>query len=94
MFDFNSSISKFRYGNKSTLVIKTKSASRNITGYFRGLSSPSVILKSATLKCSPISNSAGQTKLPTFSTNKMSNKEGLIFVSKILNPPLTIFASK
>ena len=94
IFDFNSLISKFKWGNKSTLVIKIKSASLNIIGYFKGLSSPSVILKSATLKCSPISNSAGQTKFPTFSTNKISSKSGFIFFSSNFKPPLTIFASR
>ena len=38
-------------------------------GYFSGLSWPSVTEMITTLACSPRSNSAGQTRLPTFSTN-------------------------
>ena len=39
-------------------------------------------------------NSAGQTKLPTFSTNKISSKSGFIIFSSNFKPPLTIFASR
>ena len=38
-------------------------------GYFSGLSSPSVTEMTTTFARSPTSNSAGQTRLPTFSTN-------------------------
>ena len=44
----------------------------NSRGYFSGLSSPSVTLSRATLASSPQSNSTGQTRLPTFSMNRMS----------------------
>ena len=53
-------------------VFSTSSAARNITGYFSGLSSPSGTDSSTTLRCCPRSKLAGQTRLPTFSTNNRS----------------------
>ena len=44
-------------------------------GYLSGLSAPSVTEMTTTLLCSPRSNSAGQTRLPTFSMN--SSDSGL-----------------
>ena len=41
--------------------------SRNISGYLSGLSSPSVTEETITRASSPTRNSAGQTRLPTFS---------------------------
>ena len=43
-------------------------------GYLSGLSAPSVTEMTTTLLCSPRSNSAGHTRLPTFSMN--SNDRG------------------
>ena len=68
--------------------------SRNITGYLSGLSSPSVILNKATLRCSPTSNSAGQTKLPTFSTQSKSKPLGSNRCCSRRNPPATMAASR
>jgi hypothetical protein len=48
----------------------------NICGYFRGLSWPSVTESSTTRCCSPRSNRAGQTRLPTFSTNSNEPASG------------------
>ena len=45
---------------------------RNMSGYFIGLSSPSVTDRIITLACSPRLNSAGQTRLPTFSITSRS----------------------
>ena len=45
----------------------TKSAARNMWGYFCGLSSPSVTEITTTRADSPRSNNAGHTRLPTFS---------------------------
>ncbi len=45
----------------------TSSQVRNISGYFSGLSSPSVTEQTIALASSPTRNSAGQTRLPTFS---------------------------
>ena len=74
--------------------MSTQSASRNITGYLRGLSSPSVTLSSATLRCSPTANSAGQTRLPTFSTQSRSSEAGSRRWRSSFKPPLTIAASR
>ena len=94
MFASIASICTGRYGSRSVLVISTQSASRNITGYFKGLSSPSVTLSSATLRCSPTSNSAGHTRLPTFSTQSTSRLEGSRRCRSSFRPPLTIAASR
>src|SRR4051794_21946729 len=45
-------------------------------GYFSGLSSPSVTEMTTTLRTSPRSKSAGQTRLPTFSTNSRLPSSG------------------
>ena len=50
----------------------TSSQARNISGYLSGLSSPSVTALTITRASSPIRNSAGQTRLPTFSTSSRS----------------------
>ena len=83
-----------RWGRRSTLVISTTSALRNIRGYLSGLSSPSVTLSNATLWCSPTSNSAGQTRLPTFSTSSKSSAEGSSRCCSNFRPPLTMAASR
>src|SRR6201999_2438388 len=67
------STSASKYGTKSILLSKTTSTDRNITGYFSGLSSPSVTEDNIAFACSPTSNSAGQTRLPTFSMITRSN---------------------
>src|SRR3954468_69819 len=61
-----------RYGSRSILVIRTRSALRNITGYLSGLSSPSVTERATTFSAWPRSKTAGQTRLPTFSITKRS----------------------
>src|SRR5205814_180890 len=54
-------------GARSILLSSTSPAARNMWGYFVGLSSPSGTEATTTLTASPRSNSAGQTRLPTFS---------------------------
>ena len=44
----------------------------NISGYLSGLSSPSGTDSIITLRCAPVSNSAGHTRLPIFSRNSIS----------------------
>src|SRR4026207_2208550 len=68
----NAPRSKSRYGSRSTLLMITTSADRNITGYLSGFSSPSVTEKTIARACSPTSNSAGHTRLPTFSMTTTS----------------------
>ena len=43
------------------------------SGYLAGLSCPSMTLSTASRSCSPMSNSAGHTRLPTFSTKTRSS---------------------
>ena len=61
------SISKSNKGNASILLIIKAWQISNIKGYFNGLSSPSGIERIIAFFVAPVSNSAGQTKLPTFS---------------------------
>ena len=62
----------------------------NINGYFNGLSSPSGTLKIMALFTAPVSNSAGQTRLPTFSRMARSTS----FVPRLSIPCLVISASR
>ena len=55
---------------RSTLVSTIAVAARKTCGYLSGLSSPSVTDITTTFARSPRSNSAGHTRLPTFSMNK------------------------
>src|SRR3954451_10472726 len=64
------------YGSRSILLITTRSATENIYGYLSGLSSPSVTDATTTLAASPRSNSAGQTRLPPFSTKTRDPRAG------------------
>ena len=82
--------SKSTYGSRSVLVTRTRSAWRNMCGYFTGLSSPSVTDASTTLACSPRSNRAGQTRLPTFSITTTDPPGG----SSARRPSATISASR
>jgi hypothetical protein len=59
--------SNVRCGSRSVLVSSIRSLAANMFGYLSGLSSPSVTERITTLCASPRSNSAGQTRLPTFS---------------------------
>ena len=59
--------SKSKYGATSILLTRTTSQTSNISGYLRGLSSPSGTERIATFTLAPVSNSAGHTRLPTFS---------------------------
>jgi ankyrin repeat protein len=61
---------------RSTLVTTTTSAVLKTVGYLSGLSSPSVTDRRTTRSASPRSNVAGQTRLPTFSTNRKSRSSG------------------
>src|SRR5208283_427942 len=63
-------------GSKSHLFSTTTCAARNIGGYLSGLSAPSVGLVTTTRSRSPRSNSAGQTRLPTFSMKSRSPSRG------------------
>ena len=54
-------------GSRSILFTTTSSQVRNMSGYLSGLSSPSVTEHTIALASSPTRNSAGQTRLPTFS---------------------------
>jgi len=82
--------SKSIYEIKSILLIRSAADSWNISGYLAGLSAPSGVLSSITLIFSPILNSAGQTRLPTFSTMRRSilfkSKEGR--ASRIILPSI------
>src|ERR1022692_1047528 len=62
--------SNSRYGSRSHLLSSSSDAARNMSGYFSGLSSPSVTDHTTTLWASPRSNAAGQTRLPTFSMSR------------------------
>ena len=66
------STSKSTCGSRSILFSTTSSHARNISGYFSGLSSPSVTEATITRASSPTRNSAGQTRLPTFSITSRS----------------------
>ena len=59
--------SKSKYGITSILFTSTISHTWNISGYFSGLSWPSGTDKIMAFFTAPVSNSAGQTRLPTFS---------------------------
>src|SRR5262245_30599462 len=61
------STSNDTYGSRSTLFRTRTFPARNMCGYLSGLSSPSVTDTTTTRTRSPRSNSAGQTRLPTFS---------------------------
>ena len=65
-------MSKSRYGSRSILLMTTSSQVRNMSGYLSGLSSPSVTEETITRTSSPTRNSAGQTRLPTFSITSRS----------------------
>ena len=54
------------------MLISTSSQVRYMSGYLSGLSSPSVIAATITRTSSPTRNSAGQTRLPTFSITSRS----------------------
>jgi hypothetical protein len=71
--------------SRSDLLISIRSAARNITGYLAGLSSPSVTDSSVTLRCWPRSKLAGQTRLPTFSMNRMSTVVEVQFVQGVVH---------
>src|SRR5271165_1838874 len=62
-------MSKSRCGRRSALLSSMRSAVTNMSGYLSGLSSPSVTESTTTLRASPRSKAAGQTRLPTFSMN-------------------------
>ena len=72
MFASRRSTSKSRCWSRSTLLMTTSSQARNMSGYFSGLSSPSVTEQTMIRESSPMRNSAGQTRLPTFSTMSTS----------------------
>ena len=61
--------SKRTCGKRSTLLSTMSEAAANMSGYFSGLSSPSVTERMATFAASPRSHTAGHTRLPTFSMN-------------------------
>src|SRR4051794_19163793 len=87
--------SKSRCGSRSILLITTSSQARNISGYLSGLSSPSATEATIARTSSPIRNSAGQTRLPTFSTTSRSmsssgiagSAERTMFASRWHSPP-------
>src|SRR5208337_3428498 len=70
-FIFSTSTS--RNGRRSILLIISAADSWNMSGYFNGLSCPSAILRIITFMSSPTWNSAGQTRLPTFSITRRSS---------------------
>src|SRR4051794_33646035 len=86
----NRSTSKSTYGSRSVLVSTTRSAVANMCGYFSGFSSPSGVETTTTRTSSPRSNSAGQTRLPTFSTTTSAPAGG----SSATSPRATIPASR
>ena len=59
--------SKLKYGATSILLTSSTSQIENMSGYFSGLSSPSGTERIMAFFTAPVSNSAGQTRLPTFS---------------------------
>ena len=69
----NSVIVKIKYAFASILLIRTTSQIENIRGYLSGLSSPSGTDKIIAFLTAPVSNSAGQTRLPTFSSTTRSS---------------------
>ena len=86
----NSSRSKSRCGSRSILFTTTTSAARNMTGYFSGFSSPSVTEKTIARASSPTRNSAGHTRLPTFSIIRRSSSGN----GRRSRPDRTITASR
>jgi len=58
---------KLKYGATSILLTSSTSQIENMSGYFSGLSSPSGTERIMAFFTAPVSNSAGQTRLPTFS---------------------------
>ncbi len=60
-------MSKSTCSSRSILLTTTSSQARNISGYLSGLSSPSATDETMIRASSPTRNSAGQTRLPTFS---------------------------
>ena len=54
------------------MLTTTTSTARNITGYLSGFSSPSVTEYTIARASAPTSNSAGHTRLPTFSMTSRS----------------------
>ena len=66
------------------------SQTENISGYFRGLSSPSGTERIITFRHAPVSNSAGHTRLPTFSNTTKSKSPA----PNSKSPCLVIDASK
>ena len=70
--------------------MRTTSQIENINGYFKGLSSPSGTERIMAFFVLPVSNSAGQTRLPTFSSTTKSRS----FVPNSRIPCLVMSASR
>ena len=77
------------------MLTTTSSQVRNISGYLSGLSSPSATDATIARASSPTRNSAGQTRLPTFSISSRSISssgsagiaERTMFASRWHSPP-------
>ena len=72
MYSRHLSMSKSKYGATSILLISTTLHTWKINGYYSGLSCPSGTDNIIAFTTAPVSNSAGQTKLPTFSNTTKS----------------------
>ena len=72
------------------MLISSTSQMENIKGYFRGLSSPSGMLRIMAFFTAPVSNSAGHTRFPTFSRITRSRPSA----SRPASPWLVISASR
>ena len=72
------------------MFTSSTSHTENMSGYLSGLSSPSGTLRIMALRTAPVSNSAGHTRLPTFSMMIRSSDER----SKASSPLDTMDASR
>ena len=72
------------------MLIRSTWQTENISGYFNGLSSPSGTLKIMAFAEAPVSNSAGQTRFPTFSRIARSRPS----VPSAASPCLVMSASR
>ena len=94
----NLDLSKSNASSVSILVTTIRLHFSNISGYLSGLSSPSGTESSIILRCAPVSNSAGHTRLPIFSSTIRSQSSKFACASASLtisasmwqSPPLWI----
>ena len=82
--------SKSKYGRTSILLTIIAPQVWKMSGYLSGLSCPSGTERIIRFRCAPVSNSAGQTRLPTFSRMTRSSPAA----SSCCSPSRVILASR